>query len=254
MFDQEMQLRIGSVATDFFLNLTAVAALVALPLVLPAASVLARPGPVEDPRLYESVHAELMAAEQAAAELETARAAAKDASAKSDAKLAAEAVELRADLAQREAANSELAKRLEQVRSAPRAGSLGMPVSHTTDKRPIFFILAKGLILPVSKDAGQFTDMPVNGGVRVFIPFVAGDPIGSISEGKTLSAKAVAAINPNRDFAFVFLSDDSFGAFYQLRGLLQQRGIAQGWAPLTAPNRQVVFATGGQGRRPDVQE
>ena len=254
MFDQDLQLRLGSVATDFFLNLTAVAALVALPIVLPFAAPPPSQAALAPSRPFEAVHAERLAAERELAVFATARAAANDPAASSNAALADEAAKLRTDLARLGEGAADLEKRIAQARATPRAPALGMPLARDTDKRPVFFILANGKILPVSKEAGQYTEFAFNNGTRTFTPSVPGDPIASIGEGKGLAAKAIAAINPSRQFVFVMLSDDSFAAFYQLRAVLQQRGVAQGWAPLTSPLRQVVFATDGRGRRPDVEE
>lgn len=254
MFDQDLQLRLGSVATDFFLNLTAVAALVGLPIALPFASSPASQAALAPSRPLESVHAERLAAERALAELETASAASKDPAASSNAELADAAAQLRTNLTRKTEENANLEKRIEQARATPRAPALGMPLARETDKKPVFFVLADGKILPVSKEAGQFAELAFNGGTRTFTPSVPGDPIASIAEGKGLAAKAIAAISPSKEFVFVMLSDNSFATFYQLRAALQQRGIAQGWAPLVSPLRQVVFSTDGRGRRADVEE
>jgi len=254
MLDRDLELRIGSVATDFFLNLTAVAALVALPILIPFAGPPALPSAVALSRPLADIHAERVAAEHTLAQLESARGAAADTSAKTDAALAATAAGLRVDLARIITENTGLAKRVEQARVTPRASSLGVPLARDTDKKAVFFILAADLLVPITKDAGRFTDMNVNGGVRVFNPSLPGDPVASVSEGNSLAAKTIAAVNPAKEFAFIFLRDDSFGAFYQLRSVLQQRGIALGWTPLTTANRQVVFSTGGYGRRPNIQD
>ena len=254
MLDHELQLRVGTVATDFFLNLIAVASLVALPVMIPFTTSPALPSTVALSRPLAEVHAEREEADRALAKIETDLAAASDSSAKTDPALVAAATELRVDLARLTAENAESTKRVEQARTAPRVSSIGLPISRDTDKKAIFFILANGLLLPISKDAGRFTGMNVDGGLVAFNPSVPGDPVSSLTQNESLAAKAISAINPNKEFAFIFLRDDSFGGFYQLRGMLQQRGIALGWAPLTTANRQVVFAAGNNGRRPDIQD
>ena len=58
MLDHELQLRVGTVATDFFLNLIAVASLVALPVMIPFTTSPALPSSAAMSRPLAEVHAE----------------------------------------------------------------------------------------------------------------------------------------------------------------------------------------------------
>jgi hypothetical protein len=254
MFDHDLQIRVGSVATDFFLNLIAVAALVALPIMIPFTGSPPVQPVAATSRTLTEVRGEREAAERRLAQINSESVAAADAAAKADRVLAATASELQGDLARATEQNAVLANRVAEARATTRASSFGIPLSRDTDKKAVFFILANGLLTPVNKDAGRFAAINVNGGLVVFTPSLAGDPVASVAEGNGVTARAVASISPDKEFAFVFLRDDSFGAFYQLRGVLQQRGIGLGWAPLTAANRQVMFATGNNGRHPDIED
>ena len=254
MFDHDLQIRVGSVATDFFLNLIAVAALVALPIMIPLTSSPPVQSATATVRTLSEVRGERAAAERRLAQINSESAAAADAAAKADRVLAAAASELQGDLARVTEQNAVLANRVAEARATPRVSSFGVPLARDTDKKAVFFILANGLITPVNKDAGRFAAVNVNGGVVVFEPSLAGDPVASVAEGNGVTARAVASMSPDKEFAFILLRDDSFGAFYQFRAVLQKRGIGLGWAPLTAANRQVTFATGNNGRHPDIED
>lgn len=140
MLDRDLQLRVGSVATDFFLNLTAVAALVALPIMIPFTGPPMAPPVAAASRPLAEVHRDRLAAEQTLAQIESERAAAADSSAKANPALAAVAADLRVDLTRLIAENAELSKRVEQARATPRASSLGVPLARDTDKKAVFFI------------------------------------------------------------------------------------------------------------------
>ena len=135
---------------------------------LPSATVLSRP--------LTEVHAEREEAERTLAKIESPSAAASNSSAKTDPALVAAATDLGSIWHGLPAENADLAKRVDQTRTAPHASSLGVPISRNTDKKAVFFILANGLLVPISKDAGRFTDMSVNGGLVVFDLSVPGDP------------------------------------------------------------------------------
>ena len=78
MLDHELQLRVGSVATDFFLNLIAVASLVALPVMIPFTTSPALPFATVLSRPLTEVHAEREEAERTLAKIESASAAASE--------------------------------------------------------------------------------------------------------------------------------------------------------------------------------
>lgn len=259
MSTTEHDLCFGSLATDFFLNLMAVLALVALPVLIPTLTHSSGPAP-ED--LVERLRDSIDIREQLERELAKAEsdwASATDSRTVDDARLVESSDQLRLELMRLNERTAAMTKQLAdaQANTQP-AGlqALGTPLSRTTKKTPQFFILAHHLLLPINRETGHFEQVsfPDKTHGALFTPDSAGASIDDLAAKSSPAAIALRAIKPANEFVFVYLHEDSFADFYRLRAWLRKKRIALGWTPLLLPDRKVMFALDGSGLQATIIE